>query len=156
MTSGRWQEEEPVKTSYRHGNVWHAPFGTTALALALLGGSSIAGLGVASAQLGSPPPTVEEGTITRSDPHSTQLRLSETQKSAIADAVRRENKAAEPSVSFVASVGAPVPPVIELYMLPDKVLAEVPGAKRVKYTVMKNQLVLVDPTTMRVVDIIQQ
>ena len=51
------------------------------------------------------------------DPLSTQLRLSETQKSAIAAAVRRENKAVEPSVSFVASVGAPVPPVIELYML---------------------------------------
>ena len=33
---------------------------------------------------------------------------------------------------------------------------EVPAAKRVKYTVVKNQLVLVDPTTMRVVDIIPQ
>lgn len=124
--------------------------------MVLLGGSTIAGLGVASAQLGSSPPTVEDGTITRSDPHTTQLRLSETQKGAIADAVRRENKAVEPSVSFVASVGAPVPPAIELYVLPDKVLAEVPGAKRVKYTMIKNQLVLVDPTTMRVVEIIQQ
>lgn len=68
--------------------------------------------------------------------------------------MRRENKAVEPSVSFVASVGAPVPPAIELYILPDKVLAEVPGAKRVKYTMVKNQLVLVDPTIMRVVEII--
>ena len=41
-------------------------------------------------------------------------------------------------------------------MLPDGVLAEVPAAKSVKYTVVDNQLILVDPTTMRVVDIIQK
>ena len=116
----------------------------------------VGGVGVASAQIGSTPPTVQDGTIGRTDPLSAQLRLSETQKSAIAAAVRRENKAAEPSVSFVASVGAPVPPVIELYMLPDAILAEVPAAKTVKYTVVKNQVVLVDPTNMRVVDIIPQ
>ena len=57
------------------------------------------------------------------------VRLTETQRSAIADAVRRDNKAVEPSVSFVASVGAPVPPAIELYILPDAILAEVPAAK---------------------------
>jgi hypothetical protein len=124
--------------------------------LVLVGGFMIAALGPAFAQLGGTPPTIEDGTIGRTDPFSAQLRLSDSQRRAIADAVRRENKAAEPSVSFVASVGAPVPPVIELYILPDKVLAEVPGAKRVKYTVMKNQLLLIDPTTMRVVEIIQQ
>lgn len=116
----------------------------------------LGGLATASAQIGSTPPALQEGTIGRSDPTTAQLRLSETQKSAIAEAVRRENKAAEPSVSFVASVGAPVPPAIELYILPDAVLAEVPAAKTVKYTVVKNQLVLVDPTNMRVVEIIPQ
>jgi hypothetical protein len=145
-----------VNTVYRHGIVRHVSLRSAVLASALLGGFGLAGGGSASAQLGTMPPTVEDGTIGRGDPYSTQLRLSETQKSAIADAVRRENKAVEPSIGFVASVGAPVPPAIELYMLPDKILAEVPGAKRVKYTVMKNQLVLVDPTTMRVVDIISQ
>ena len=109
----------------------------------------------ASAQIGSTPPTIQDGTIGKGDPLATP-RLTEAQRSAIADAVRRDNKAVEPSVSFVASVGAPVPPVIELYILPDAILAEVPAAKRVKYTVMKNQLLLVDPVTMRVVDIIPQ
>jgi hypothetical protein len=145
--------EEPVKTSFRHGIVRHA-FGKGPLAVALLAGVEVAGLGTASAQIGGTSPGVEDGAVGRSDPYSTQLRLSDAQRTAIADAVRRENKAVEPSVSFVASVGAPVPPVIELYILPDKVLAEVPGAKRVKYTMVKNQLVLVDPTTMRVVEII--
>jgi hypothetical protein len=149
-------QEGLVKTFFRHST---SRFG--AGALVILGGLGIVGLGIvglgtASAQIGSTPPTIQDGTIGRGDPYSTQLRLSETQKSAIAEAVRRDNKAAEPSVSFVASVGAPVPPVIELYMLPDAILADMPAAKRVKYTVMKNQLVLVDPVTMRVVDIIQQ
>lgn len=130
-----------MKPSFRHGM----------FALVLLGG-----VGVASAQIGSTPPAIQDGTIGKGDPYSTQLRLSEAQKSAIAEAVRRENKAVEPSVSFVASVGAPVPPVIELYILPDAILAEVPLAKRVKYTVVKNQLLLVDPVTMRVVEIIPQ
>lgn len=123
-------------------------FGTFALVL-------LGGLGVASAQIGSTPPTIQEGTIGKGDPLATP-RLSEAQRSAIAEAVRRENKAVEPSVSFVASVGAPVPPVIELYILPDSILAEVPLAKRVKYTVVKSQLLLVDPVTMRVVEIIPQ
>jgi hypothetical protein len=133
-----------VKTSFRHGM----------FALVLLAGFAGGGLG-ASAQIGSTPPTIQDGTIGRGDPLATP-RLSETQRSAIAEAVRRENKAVEPSVSFVASIGAPVPPVIELYILPDAILAEVPAAKRVKYTVVKNQLLLVDPVTMRVVDIIPQ
>jgi hypothetical protein len=139
-------QEGLVKTSFRHSTSRLAAY-----ALVLLGG-----IAVASAQMGSTPPTIQDGTIGRGDPFSTQLRLSETQKSAIADAVRRENKAVEPSVSFVASVGAPVPPVIELYILPDAILAEVPAAKRVKYTVVKNQLLLVDPVTMRVLEIIPQ
>jgi hypothetical protein len=139
-------QEGLVKTSFRHST---SRLGTYALVL-------LGGIAVASAQIGSTPPTIQDGTIGRGDPFSTQLRLSEPQKSAIAEAVRRENKAVEPSVSFVASVGAPVPPVIELYILPDAILAEVPAAKRVKYTVVKNQLLLVDPVTMRVLEIIPQ
>ncbi len=48
-----------------------------------------------------------------------------------------------------------VPPSIELYMLPDNALAEVPEAKSVKYTVLQNQVVLVDPTNMRIVDVLR-
>jgi len=126
-------------------------FGHAMFALVLVGG-----IGAASAQIGSTPPTIQDGTVGRGDINPTQWRLTEAQRSSIATAVRRDNKAVEPSISFVASVGAPVPPAIELYLLPDSVLAEMPAARTVKYTVMKNQLLLVDPTTMRVVDIIPQ
>jgi hypothetical protein len=138
-------QEGLVKTSFGHSTL---RLGTCALVL-------LGGLAAASAQIGSTPPAIQDGTIGSGDPLATP-RLSESQRAAVAEAVRRDNKAVEPSVSFVASVGAPVPPVIELYILPDKILAEVPAAKRVKYTVVKNQLLLVDPVTMRVVDIIQQ
>jgi hypothetical protein len=121
-------------------------------ALVLLAG--VGGFSVASAQIGSTPPTIQDGTIGRGDINPTQWRLTEAQRSAISVAVKRDRKAAEPSVSFVPSVGAPVPPAIELYLLPDTILAEVPAARSVKYTVMKNQLILVDPTNMRIVDII--
>jgi hypothetical protein len=135
-----------VKALFRHGT----------LKLALLGGLAIAGFGTASAQIGSTPPQLEDGLVGRGDTRAAPIRLTAEQKSAIAEAVRRDNKAVEPAVSFVPSVGAPVPPAIELYMLPDPVLAQVPAAKTVKYTVVKNQLLLVDPTNMRVVDIIPQ
>ena len=93
-----------MKTSISSWDVRHVALARSELAV-----------GVASAQIGSTPPTIQDGTIGRGDPHATQLRLTETQKSAIADAVRTDNKAVEPSMSFVASVGAPVPPAIELY-----------------------------------------
>lgn len=87
---------------------------------------------------------------------ASKLRLTDAQKATIANAIRKENKSVTPPPSFVVSVGAPVPPVIELYILPDVALAQVPGAKTVKYTVVNNQIVLVDPTTMRVVDVIKK
>jgi hypothetical protein len=40
-------------------------------------------------------------------------------------------------------------------MLPDSVLAQLPETKAVKYTTVQNQIVLVDPLTMRVVEVIK-
>jgi len=51
-------------------------------------------------------------------------------------------------------VGRPVPSSIELYVLPSD--ARSPELRGLKYTMVQNQVVLIDPTTMRVVDIIRQ
>ena len=70
---------------------------------------------------------------------------------------RRPRKALhrrQPRINFMTSIGAAVPPSIELYVLPDAALSAVPDAKIVKYTTVQNRIVLVDPTTMRVVDVI--
>jgi len=85
-----------------------------------------------------------------------KLELTPEQKTAIFDAVRQDAPKAKSPNRVPATAGAQVPPVIELYVLPDKALASVPEAKGVKFTMVDNQVVLVDPTTMRVVDVIRQ
>src|SRR5437879_544604 len=110
----------------------------------------LTGVGLAAAQ--TPPVTVVPGedVITHTPPGaplspppgtpSSQLQLTPAQKTAIVNAIRRDSGKAASPVNFVAAVGAPVPPSIELYILPDGALAEVPEAKIVKYTRVQNQV----------------
>jgi hypothetical protein len=85
-----------------------------------------------------------------------QKGLTPAQKDAILQAVKRDNRKVTPPVgaSAQAQVGAELPPSIELYMLPDTVLAQIPAAKSYKYTRIEGKVVLVDPTTMRVTDVV--
>jgi len=83
-----------------------------------------------------------------------QLQLTTEQKTAIGNAVRASDRKVSTADNVPAMVGASVPPVTELYFLPDNALANAPEAKGLKYTVARNRVVLVDPTTMRVVDVI--
>jgi hypothetical protein len=84
------------------------------------------------------------------------LALTAAEKAAILDAVRQDK--AKPNAKMPAnspvSVGVQLPASIALRILPDAALARAPAAKTVQYTVIENQVVLVDPTNMRVVDII--
>lgn len=84
----------------------------------------------------------------------TQLQLRPEQKSAIRDAIRQKGTTAAPSIAFRAEAGEMVPPSIELYTLPDSALTSAPDAKNLKYTMVDNNVVLVDPLNMRVVDTI--
>jgi Protein of unknown function (DUF1236) len=118
----------------------------------------VTSVGFASAQT-SIPGTLERPAETTPPPlvnPSSQLQLTPAQKTAILDAVRQDGKKVTAPTNFVVSIGAPVPPQLELYVLPDRALATVPDTRSVKYTVVQNQIVLVDPTTMRVVDVIPQ
>jgi hypothetical protein len=69
--------------------------------------------------------------------------------------VRQDGQKITPA-NFQATVGGPVPPSIELYILPSNAASQAPDLKSLRYTMVQNQIVLVDPTTMRVVDIIRQ
>ena len=53
-----------------------------------------------------------------------KLELTPAQRSAIYDAVRQDKSKVAPS-RFSTAVGAEVPPMIELYMLPDDILAQI-------------------------------
>ncbi len=83
-----------------------------------------------------------------------EIRLTPEQKSAILAAIQQKGGSVAPSLTFRAAAGELVPPSIELYPLPDRAMAEAPDAKNLKYTMVDNQIVLVDPLTMRVVDTI--
>ena len=112
-------------------------------------------LGQAAAQvnsLGNEPSNIDprRGTVAP----AAQLALTPEQKTVIFDAVRPSDAKVKAPGNVPATVGAQVPPATELYFLPDRALATAPEAKAIKYTVAQNRVVLVDPTTMRVVDVI--
>lgn len=82
--------------------------------------------------------------------------LTVEQKSAIARAVKQSARKERVPPGVNAVVGAELPAALELYVLPDIALSEIPAAKLYKYTVVNDRVVLVDPTNMRVVDILQE
>src|SRR5215471_9020041 len=108
--------------------------GTMVLALA-------SGIGGVAAQV---------GVANQSHP---QIQLDPAQRTAIVTAVR-DTKIPPPGRSFNVSVGAEVPPSIELYALPIAALSQAPAVRDLRYTMVQNQIVLVDPLQMRVVDVI--
>jgi hypothetical protein len=94
---------------------------------------------------GSAPPSLSSSDQT--------LVLTQAQRRAIYAAVSR-NQIKPPQQRFPAKIGAEVPPMIELRPLPDEAVADNPTAKFYEYTVMQDRVVLVDPTKMRVIDVI--
>ena len=82
-----------------------------------------------------------------------KLQLTPAQKTAIYAAVGKDDSKVAPK-KFRAAVGAEVPPMIELYVLPDDILAANPATKFYQYTVVEDRVVLVDPTRMRVIAVI--
>ena len=82
-----------------------------------------------------------------------KFELTSAQRHAIYQDLHKERSKLAPSL-FAARVGADVPPIIELHALPDHVLASNPETKLYKFTKVDDQVVLVDPTKMRVIAVI--
>jgi len=112
----------------------HLFYGTVVFAL-------VCGIGEGAAQVGQGPATAP-------------VQLDASQRAAIASAVR-DTKIPPPGQRFNVSVGAEVPPSIELYYLPVAALSQAPEVRALKYTMVQNQVVLVDPTNMRIVEVIR-
>lgn len=81
--------------------------------------------------------------------------LTPTQRTTIYRTVTRERRAA-PAREIDVNLGATIPSAVELRMLPEGIYVEVPTIKRYKYMVVNNEVVLVDPETSRVVEIIRE
>jgi Protein of unknown function (DUF1236) len=86
---------------------------------------------------------------------SIALQLSAQQRAEIYEAVGKNKLRTPPPPDMPVTVGAQIPPVTELYALPESVTAEVPSAKFYRYTVAQNQVIIVDPTNLKVVDVIR-
>ena len=82
-----------------------------------------------------------------------KLILTPAQRTAIYNEVSKDKSKVAPQ-SFSPVIGSDVPPMIELYALPDDAVASAPAAKLYQYTMVQGKVVLVDPTKMRVVDVI--
>jgi hypothetical protein len=82
------------------------------------------------------------------------VELSPAQRTVIYRHVVRERPVAVvPQVEL--RVGAPIPQAVELYSLPEEVYVEVPQLRRYRYFNVHNQVVLVDPATSEIVEIIR-
>ena len=83
-----------------------------------------------------------------------QLALTAGQKIAIYNAVFRQ-RVRHRADQISVSVGAPVPPFAELINLPDQASAGTASAAVLKYAMVENDVVVIDPIVMRVVDVIR-
>ena len=122
---------------------------TTIIVMLVLCAGLVGGLSAAAQSTPPGPPGTDTGV---SGAIEQKLILSQAQRTAIYDQVSKDKSIAPKDFSPV--IGTDVPPMIELYTLPDDAVAGVPAAKLYKYTMVENKVVLVDPTKMRVVDVI--
>jgi len=119
-----------------------------ALLPALAAIAMVIGAGAAHAQTVGPDEAVgSEGIIGQ------KLALRAAQRSAISNAVLEQRGRAS-SATIPTAVGAPVSPAAALFELPDQVAAGDPWAVFLEYAMVENDIVIVDPIRMRVVDII--
>lgn len=99
-----------------------------------------AGIGTASAQ---------------STTTTTTTTISPEQETTIYRTITREQVAVQPPPpEWAPSVGIEVPAQVKLYSMPSTV--EVPSVRSDSYTVVNGHVVLVDPSTRRVVRIIER
>jgi hypothetical protein len=116
----------------------------SSLALALLLCSAVG----TSAQMAGPDEAIgASGHVTQ------KLALSTAQKSAIYNAAVRQ-KVPTASRGITPIVGSPVLPSVPLFDLPSATNVEAAQIKFLKYAMVEDDVVIVDPIRMRVVDVI--
>ena len=107
------------------------------------------GIAPALAQSAGPDEAVQpNGTVRQT------LPLTAGQRSAIYNIVIRE-RVKPHADQIIVTVGAPVPPTLDLVDLPDQATVNNPSAALLKYAMVHGDVVVVDPVAMRVVDVIR-
>jgi hypothetical protein len=111
---------------------------------AVLISALLAGMGTALAQSAAEP----------SPERTPDLQLNKDQRHTIYSSISKmpEKQTAPPT--FLPQVGAVVPESINLKPLPDTLVGLVPRLENYRYALVANQVMLVDPKSKRVVDVI--
>jgi len=84
-----------------------------------------------------------------------RVELTPAQRTTIYRTITRERVGAVPDAVDVR-LGARVPRTVELREMPTTVVQEIPDVRRYRYMVVNNQVLLVDPATSEVIEIIRQ
>jgi len=103
-----------------------------------------------------PPPVAQ-------DQKPPPLRLSDDQRAKIRQAVSGENTEVQfslsetkPAEGFAPSVGAKIPDGLYPDSLPPPVLAEMPVLERYTYLKFKQQVLIIDPMSRKIVDMLSE
>jgi uncharacterized protein DUF1236 len=84
-----------------------------------------------------------------------RVDLTPAQRTIIYRSVSRE-RVRTPSADVQVRLGARVPRSVELYEMPTTIVEEVPTLRRYRYMVVNDEVVLVDPATSEVVEVIHR
>jgi hypothetical protein len=117
--------------------------------------SSIRNSAIALAFTLVPASALAQTTITTTTETRGPAILTPEQRTVVYETVTRERRVAPapgPVVSY--EVGAPLPREVAAYDFPEDAYIEVPALRDYRYVYVNDRLVLVDPRTSRVVDVI--
>jgi hypothetical protein len=125
----------------------------TILAFALAVPAIAAGPGSGAVEQTIPPPVSQNA-------KPPPLHLSDDQRAKIQQVLKGENtevqfslKSNKPSQGFAPSVGATIPAGLHPHTLPPPLLAEMPALERYAYLKFKQQVLIVDPMSRKIVDV---
>jgi hypothetical protein len=128
----------------------------------VLAGAILALAGANPAGAGGPGPGAVEQSIqpaVSQNPKPPPLKLSDDQRTKIQQVLKDENtevqfslKSNKPSKDFAPLVGAKIPAGLHPHTLPPPLLVDMPVLKRYSYLKFKQQVLIIDPMSRKIVD----
>jgi hypothetical protein len=89
-------------------------------------------------------------------PANDRLNLTATQRHELWQSLSKQAAKESAPTGFTAKVGEAVPSSIKLQSLPSNVSSQIPAVKSYDYALLQNELLIVDPSSKKIVDIITQ
>jgi len=94
--------------------------------------------------------------MTNSATTSEHLNLTTAQQKEIWQGVSQQAAKETAPPAFKATLGEATPSIIKLQPFPSKVVHEVPAVKSYDYAMLQNQVLIVDPSSRKIVDIVNR